>query len=109
MQSSINFLISIKSGNLENFTTAYNFTTALLKRPSLVVNMIFFYQDGCNILLDTAIHHRWILLLAHNQLHAAVCTSSCKKRGIKLVSPFKPGSMMEFIDTSQITNKVIQF
>ena len=106
------FIIAIKSGDIANLNTAYNFTLATLKKNQINIILIFFYQNGTYILLDTEIHKKWSELLLQNNLLGSVCTSSCKKRGINkldLKTPFKSSSIIEFINTSEIADRIIHF
>jgi len=106
------FIIAIKSGNLESLNTAYNFTTATLKKDQINIILIFFYQNGTYILLDTEINKIWSELLLKNNLLGLVCSSSCKKRGINKLNinaPFQSSSIIEFINNCSITDRIIHF
>jgi len=109
MKTNINLLIAIKSGAVDNLTTAYNFTLAALERSNIVINMIFFYQNGSYILLNTDINAKWTLLLKTHNLHAKICVGSYKKRGVNIKEPFKSSSIIEFINTLEVADRVIQF
>jgi sulfur relay (sulfurtransferase) complex TusBCD TusD component (DsrE family) len=105
----VRFLIAVKSGDLGNLISAYNFTIAALKNSNVVITMIFFYQGGSSILLNTDISSKWSQLLETHSLEATVCISSYKKRGINIKLPFKPSSILEFINTCETVDRVIQF
>lgn len=105
----VKFLIAVKSGDLGNLISAYNFTIAALKNSNVIITMIFFYQGASSILLDTDISNKWSQLLETHGLEATICISSFKKRGINIKSPFKPSSILEFINTCETIDRVIQF
>ena len=89
----VKFLIAVKSGDLGNLISAYNFTVAALKNSNVIIAMIFFYQDGSNVLLNTDISIKWSRLLEKHALEATICISSYKKRGINIKLPFKTSSI----------------
>ncbi len=106
----LKFVIAIKSGNLESLNTAYNFTNSTLKKDQINIKLVFFYQYGTYILLNTEINHKWSTLLENNNLLGLVCSSSCKKRGINNINaPFKPSSIVEFIDNCETADRIIHF
>lgn len=109
MNHNINFLIAIKSSNIENLISSYNFTIATLNNSNISIKMIFFYQNGANILLNTDINNKWATLINNYNLSALICSASYKKRGINIKEPFKSGSMIEFISICDIVDRVIQF
>ena len=103
------FLISVKSGSISSFLTAYTFTNTALQNKNVKINMIFFYKDGANILLNTKISAAWEDLLLKNNLNAGICPAAYNKRGLKLRSPFKSTSIIEFIVNCNSADRVIQF
>lgn len=103
------FLIAVKSGTISGLLTAYNFVAAALQNPNVVINVVFFYQDGANILLNTEISKQWENLLLENNLSANICTAAYKKRGLMLKSPFKATSLIKFIADCDLADRIIQF
>lgn len=105
----VNFLIAIKSGTIENLTTGYNFTVSALNNPSVLIKMIFFYQNGSNILLNTELNNQWVLLINNYNLPALICSASYKKRGINIKEPFKASSIIEFSTNCEMVDKILVF
>lgn len=104
----MNFVVAVKSGNAANFYSAYNFINAATK----YIRMIFFYQNGIYILLNSVINKKWSHLLLQHNLLGLICQSSCTKRGINknyIADPFKTSSIIEFINDCETADRIITF
>lgn len=107
----MNFIIAIKSSTLET-DTGYNFLKAVLQKKDYIINinMVFFFQDGVQVLLEHEINKFWGDLLINNNLYGHICPSSCKKRGININNiphPFKASSIVEFINYCDAADKIV--
>lgn len=108
----MNFILAIKSSTLE-VNTAYNFIRATLqKKDRIKINMVFFFQNGTDILLDHENNKQWSHLLINNNLLGSICPASCNKRGINsnnIPAHFKKSSIIEFINLCDTADRVIHF
>jgi sulfur relay (sulfurtransferase) complex TusBCD TusD component (DsrE family) len=106
----IKLVIAVKSNDLTQLTKAYEYTVACLTNPELTIEMIFFYQEAAYLLSNSAISNQWQNLLISNKLTANVCKSAAKKRGITNIElPFKPSSLVEFINNIDNSDRFMQF
>lgn len=123
----INLVIGIKSINIEDQNTALNFIQAVFANFIIKLNVVFVYQNAVNFLLNNQNHYdnnyensyenvklknnqlTLIGLIEEYNLTVKVCKSACKKRGIQIVSPFIPATIIEFINYCNTADRIIQF
>ena len=109
------FIIAVKSGSIGSLNTAYSFLEAAIAQQKdhlITIEMVFFYQHGIYVLLNSEINQKWTDLLVNNNKSGFICISSCNKRGINknnIKNPFKPGSIIEFINKCETAERVIYF
>ena len=104
------FVIAVKHFKPEYLNTVYNFINAVLnQKKHIKIDMLFFYKDGVYAINNPEFKEKLIKIMATgtNLSKLSVCKASCKRRGINIIEPFKTSSIIEFIDASENTDRII--